>query len=374
MEVEVFFRTIGNPSQPWEIFALVKRHISLCNRRTRKGKLHFIGETERRREEGEEEREKLSHPDYLPMSLEDPDTVKRPSAVFFIFIQRIVKLTEMDNEIHDIVELPTIADIEASTDVVSIRTNAIKVVRVNDHFAVKIGYSILPLEAENMKFVAANSKVPVPKVHANFVEPETRKRYVVMDFVPGTDLQKLLPSLTPTEKATISKRIKEAIDKMRRLPSTDYIGNLDGTPYIDGVLSSPDNNPVISGPFKDQDQMNRGILERLGQTHSPHYIRLVKEMINRTLKNHRIVFTHGDLQSKNIIAERIGVCYDGVAHFKVTLIDWNLSGWYPEFWDFCNSTLYCHMKPDWLELAPDIFDQYPIEYLMMQVVYSSVSY
>ena len=282
--------------------------------------------------------------------------------------------TEMDNELQSIIELPTIADIEASTDVLSIRTNAIKVVRVKERFAVKIGYSIPPLEAENMKFVAANSKVPVPKVHANFIDPETQKRYVVMDFVPGTDLQKLLPSLTPTEKTTISQRIRQAVNELRTIPSPGHFWNLNCTPYTDGVLSTPDNNPVISGPFKDQKQMNQGILERLGQMQSPHYIRLLKEMVNRTLKNHRIVFTHGDLQPKNIIVERKGVCNNGDADFKVTLIDWNLSGWYPEFWDFCNSTLYCQMKPDWLELIPDIFDQYPVEYLMMQVVYSSVFY
>jgi hypothetical protein len=62
---------------------------------------------------------------------------------------------------------------------------------VKERFAVKIGYPIPPLEAENMKFVAANSNVSVPKVHANFVDPETQKRYIVMDFVPGTDLQKI---------------------------------------------------------------------------------------------------------------------------------------------------------------------------------------
>ncbi|CAG8205218.1 unnamed protein product [Penicillium salamii] len=170
----------------------------------------------------------------------------------------------MDNEIHPIIELPTIVDIEASTDVLSIRTNAIKVVRVKEHFVVKIGYLISPLEAENMKFVAANSKVPVLKVHANFVDLETQKRYVVMDFVSGIDLQKLLLLFIPIEKTTVSKRIKQAINELRILPSPDYFGNLNGTPYIDGVLSTLDNDLIISGLFKDQKQMNQGILERLG--------------------------------------------------------------------------------------------------------------
>ena len=210
-------------------------------------------------------------------------------------------------------------------------------------------------------------------VHVNFVDPDTQKRYIVMDFVPGTDLQKLLPSLTPAEKKAVSKRIKDAIGELREMATPDYFGNLNGTPYIDGVLSTPDNNPAISGPFKNQEQMNQGILKKLAQTQSPQYIRLLQNMVTCTLKNHQNVFTHGDLQPKNIIVERIGVS-DGEADFKVTLIDWNLAGWYPDFWEFCNSTLYCQMKPDWLELTPDIFDQYPIEYLMMQVVYSSVLY
>ncbi|KAJ6123576.1 hypothetical protein N7471_010893 [Penicillium samsonianum] len=136
------------------------------------------------------------------------------------------------HSIHSTIDLPTVTEIEASTDVLSIRTNAIKVVRVKERFAVKIGYAIPPLEAKNMSIVAANSRISVRKVYANFVDPETQKRYIVMDFIPG-----------------------------------------------------PDNNPIISGPTKDQEQMNRGIFEKLGQTQSPHYIRLLQEMINRTLKN-----------------------------------------------------------------------------------------
>jgi hypothetical protein len=55
--------------------------------------------------------------------------VNCPSAVFFLpSSKQVAKSTEIDNEIHPIIELPTIADIKASTDVLSIRTNTIKVV------------------------------------------------------------------------------------------------------------------------------------------------------------------------------------------------------------------------------------------------------
>ena len=104
---------------------------------------------------------------------------------------------------------------EASPDVLSVRTNATKVVRARERFAVKFGYSIPLLEAENMKFVAHNSNVPVPKVHDNFVGPETQKRYIIIDYILGIDLEKLLLSLTLVEKKTISRRIKGALDELQ---------------------------------------------------------------------------------------------------------------------------------------------------------------
>ncbi|KAK6827079.1 hypothetical protein RU639_004671 [Aspergillus parasiticus] len=164
--------------------------------------------------------------------------------------------------------LPSIAEIEASADILSDPSRSVKVVRVRERFAVKLGTSIAPLEAENMKFVAANIKVPVPKVHDHFVDPETQKRYIVMDYVPRTDLQKLAPSLPEDQK--------------------------------------------------------------------------------KTDKGHKTVFTHADLQPKNVMVEQKGVCEDGSPDYQG--------------------------NPEWLELVPDIFDEYPVEYLMMRVFYASMFY
>lgn len=50
-----------------------------------------------------------------------------------------------------------------------------------------------------------------------------------MDFIPGADLQKLLPSLTSAEKKMVSERIKEAVDELRTITPPGYFGNLNGT-------------------------------------------------------------------------------------------------------------------------------------------------
>jgi hypothetical protein len=86
----------------------------------------------------------------LPFST---NTLKfRPLAISDEFLLRICQahkflLHSMANNPPEEIELPTVAEIEASPDVLRVRTNAIKVVRVRDRFAVKIGFSIPPLEA-----------------------------------------------------------------------------------------------------------------------------------------------------------------------------------------------------------------------------------
>ncbi|KAE8344331.1 hypothetical protein BDV24DRAFT_127098, partial [Aspergillus arachidicola] len=120
--------------------------------------------------------------------------------------------------------------------------------------------------------------------------------------------------------------------------------------------------------------MNKGLLRRLSQSESPQYVQLLQRIVDTTLHGHRTLFTRGDLQPKNIVVERTGSYEDGCPAIKIMLIDWEVAGWYPEYWEFCSATILCRWKPAWLEVAPDILNPCPLEYLMMQVVYSTVFY
>ncbi|KAL4752937.1 hypothetical protein BDW72DRAFT_191509 [Aspergillus terricola var. indicus] len=201
----------------------------------------------------------------------------------------------------DEIVLPSITEIEASTDLLSDPSRSVKVVRVRQRSAVKAGTSIAPLEAENMKVVAANSKVPVPKVHDHFVDPETQKRYIIMDYVPGTDLQ------------------KEALDELRRISSQGYPRNLNRMSYYEGNLSTIDLDTSMSVPFHNEEQFNQGLLKCLGKRELPNYVRLLRETIQRTLRGHKTVFAHADLQPKYVMAEQKGVCEDGSPDNQITL-------------------------------------------------------
>lgn len=172
----------------------------------------------------------------------------------------------------DAVRLPSVAEIEAATELLSTPDTSAKVVRVNKNFAVKMGHSVPLIEAENMKFLAANSKVPVPEVYAAFRDPGINKTYIIMRYIPGDTLQTLMPSLNQLDKTAICNLIKDAIVELRSVPPPDYLGMLNRKPYLDGVFWSEGLDPKISGPFPSQEDMNLAIIEKLRQTESDQYI------------------------------------------------------------------------------------------------------
>lgn len=139
--------------------------------------------------------------------------------------------------------------------------------------------------------------------------------------------------MQPAEKLDISRQIVTAIDELRRLPPPPYIGAVGRQSLPDGVFWVPENDPLISGPFQNEEEMNEGMVRWLEQTESPAHLSLLRSLITTTLQNHRVVFTHGDLQRKNITINRTGTKEDGNVILEIKLIDWEISGWYPEYPD-----------------------------------------
>ncbi|OAF61864.1 hypothetical protein VC83_01461 [Pseudogymnoascus destructans] len=271
-------------------------------------------------------------------------------------------------------DLPTIEEIKAASELLSQPNMSTKVVKINDRIAVKYGCAVSLLEAETMKFVALNSMVPVPKVLAAFAEEETSLKFIVMELVPGRTLEALLPTLNAKEKVEVCTLVKNAIDELRRIPEQNYIGGVNRQPLDSAVFWVPDHDPTISGPFDTEADMNEGMLKHLAQNNSAIYVQFLRDLINDTLHGHKTVFTHGDLQPKNIMVNRISSPEDSESRFEIHLIDWEAAAWYPEYWEFCISTFGCRIRHEWLELTRNILQQYHREYLMMQVIFSIAYY
>ncbi|KAF5852142.1 hypothetical protein GGP41_000883 [Bipolaris sorokiniana] len=74
------------------------------------------------------------------------------------------------------------------------------------------------------------------------------------------------------------------------------------------------------------------------------------------LDNGPIVFTHGDLHRGNIIVNATSPAK------VVAIIDWQLSGWYPDYWEYCKALFTAEWGKEWRDYIHQFLDPYPPEF------------
>ncbi|KAH6887446.1 hypothetical protein B0T10DRAFT_489807 [Thelonectria olida] len=145
--------------------------------------------------------------------------------------------------------------------------------------------------------------------------------YLLTSRVPGITLAKCQEALSDKDYETISAQLKDCVSQMRRIPKPANQGmvicNTLGEACRDPRIQ--DSNPV--GPFPDEASFSQ-------------HLRFSDEPSRR---GHKIVFTHGDLNPRNILVERIRNPA-GDRRWRLSgIVDWETAGYYPEYWDYTKS-------------------------------------
>ncbi|KAG5757547.1 hypothetical protein H9Q72_014311 [Fusarium xylarioides] len=214
-----------------------------------------------------------------------------------------------------------------------------KVILHADKTVIKSGKRIALGEAEALK-VAAQTGIPAPCLRDVHTTPDGQG-HIRMDYIQGQPLDKLWPDMSVQQKKDITQQLREVVEKMRSLtPPAHLIGACDGLEIRDTRLYFTYHSP----PCRDEKAFNEFLLSSLYE-HTPS---LVREAFSRRLRtNHRVVFTHCDLSPRNIL----------VQDQKIQgLVDWEDSGWYPEYWEYVKF-FQRNADKDWKQYAGDIFPE-----------------
>ena len=118
-----------------------------------------------------------------------------------------------------------------------------------------------------------------------------------MQYIEDITLEEALPTLTTEEKDDLMMQIREILQDLR---SPDYLGSVNHLPYEDGVFYDTETLHPTSGPFPSEDEFYAAIIRRFERTEPAPFIQLTRELSKR-MPHHETVFTHGDLQPKNIL-------------------------------------------------------------------------
>ena len=283
--------------------------------------------------------------------------------------------------------LPTQEQIE-NADQILAEVGGRKVVRVGEHYAVKYGEAAEEVEAATMIFLRKTTSINLPKVDAVYRLGVNGPLVIVMEFIAGSNLLNVWPSLSATHKEQVCLSLKRQIDQVRSIPSLGYFGGVGKQGMPDGIFwtgEGDERNPGVNGPFYSENELNNALVEKtllVDQTwnsRGPQRAQFYQRMLPDVLRNHASVFTHADLQRKNIIVQsRSGsevlltmngdVDHLHAAELRVSLLDWEKAGWYPSYWEYCAASWAFRFDDDWPEYLEKVLDPWPTEYAWLHII------
>ena len=194
---------------------------------------------------------------------------------------------------------------------------------------------------------AARFPVPIIVCYGEHTNSDHAPVSILMTRMPGKMLSKdIWEAFRPEEKATFISEMKSYIDTMRHWKSPwngkDYICSVAGT----SIRSLRVPNQSI-GPCKSEEEFNNLLMQPTQDTYVqsfPHYERdLMRSKELLFSKAHKMVFTHGDISQYNIL-----VMPDG--HVSA-ILDWELAGWYPEYWEYSMAWRFAPRGDWWFEIV-----------------------
>ncbi|KAI0484870.1 kinase-like domain-containing protein [Xylariaceae sp. FL0804] len=253
-----------------------------------------------------------------------------------------------------------------------------RIVVVRGMFVVKYGIPRLVDGNEGDALKTLEAIPTIPKLYAMYTHQG--KNYLVMQLLPGTPLNVLWRDMSEHEKDTVTQQLHSTFARVRSIPSPSppIFGSVAGGPVPHRFFMTRGNDPVISGPFADEAAFHNAMALRLRQDQiddsMPH---LTSDFLARHLASamgrHACVFTHGDLQLKNILVLEDHAGNDGSVSQPRQLVvsgvvDWEGAGWMPSYWEYASMFMYANWADDWTVKFEGIVDAWPSEAAMLMFV------
>ncbi|GAB1730745.1 hypothetical protein NU195Hw_g42t1 [Hortaea werneckii] len=242
--------------------------------------------------------------------------------------------------------LPSEAEIDASPDLVDNFKDR-RIVGVGEHFVVKYGGHVNLLEGENLLFLRECTSIRVPRVYALYSIVSGERRpfyYIVMERIHAQTLVSLWPGLSDLEKESIIATLRENLKQLRQLPPPAHYSSLGGRPLLHILFDS--NQPEFSngGPFDNDATLIDAMVERYVGDGGLHFraAEYLRRCLPRVFTSSGPTFSHCDFQRKNILIDRRPKGNDeepGESELQVYTIDWEASGWYPSYFEYCSAYL-----------------------------------
>ncbi|KAI0664573.1 kinase-like protein [Cubamyces menziesii] len=219
------------------------------------------------------------------------------------------------------------------------------VIQLSDSVVVKVAQSLDHDEHDILRFLETNfPSLPAPRTFGMVVVGHTS--FMFMSVVQGTTLETRWPSLSAENKAEIRDTLDQQLVLIRQLelPPGEPLGCPVNQRTCKDVRYNVRTN---TSPIYSEAEFNDFLVCTSSSRIAPGYKNWIRSLLGT---EHRIVFTHADFHPRNIM---VVDGPDGAVELS-GIIDWEFSGFYPEYWEQLKALNTRSMTDtsDWWEHLP----------------------
>ncbi|ROT38610.1 kinase-like protein [Sodiomyces alkalinus F11] len=208
-------------------------------------------------------------------------------------------------------------------------------------------------EANAIHFIANHTSIPVPKIYFAFVHKGTA--YIIMRHIKGRMAASGWVLRSEESQTRILEQLRGMITELRSIPPPEgtKIGSVDGGPFFDCRLPKK----FYWGPFATIREFHHALSDNspwhADCTNFPDLGELFA--FYQQAEESRLVLTHGDLSSLNILVDGDSV---------VGIVDWETAGWFPPYWEYTTAKYVDPYNPFWEEPVDRFITPMPQEWKM----------
>ncbi|CAI7671898.1 unnamed protein product [Penicillium palitans] len=197
------------------------------------------------------------------------------------------------------------------------------------------------VEAHTLGMVEKFTKIPAPRAIDVLETPDAS--YFLMTQVPGRPIGQLLNTMTDEQVENAVTDLKRYIAELRAIPneaSKFQICNSEGGGILDWRIPDSQSENLR---FHTETDFHNYLTEMMTDDTR-------KQAAKSHAIPHAIVFTHGDLNPRNILAE----------NGRITgIVDWENAGFFPEYWEYTKMHYTVRSLIRWLaDVVDKVFEGY----------------
>lgn len=198
-----------------------------------------------------------------------------------------------------------------------------------------------------MKFVAAHTTIPVPKVVCAFERKGIT--YIVMEAIQGEVIANSWTKRPERSKTKLLHELRDYVSQLRAIPHPrpGMVAAADLSKMTDFRIPA---GRVGFGPFANSEEFHSFLREGLsGDGLSGDLKRLVSM---HQAREYPTYFTHGDLSPLNILVRDEHI---------VGIVDWEMAGWLPDYWEYTSAINVHPFWPFWRDEVGQFLNPYEEE-------------